>query len=137
MRFADVEVGTQIPSRQETLDQARLIQYAGASGDFNPLHWDPQFAARTSPTGGVIAHGMLSMGLLSAVVTDWLGDAGRVRILSCQFRASCPVNSTVTLGGRVTAIDASAGRATLAIWARLDDGAKVIDQRTSRAVVTL
>jgi acyl dehydratase len=130
-------VGEQLPERSVTLDQASLIQYAGISGDLNPLHWDPQFAGQLSPTGGVIAHGMLSMGLLSAVVTDWLGDAGRVRSLSCQFRASCPVNSTVTLGGQVTAIDASAGRATLAIWARLDDGAKVIDQRTSRAVVTL
>ncbi|HSJ43287.1 MAG TPA: MaoC/PaaZ C-terminal domain-containing protein [Euzebyales bacterium] len=134
--MSDLQPGDQLPQRSVTLDQETLIRYAGVSGDFNPLHWDPAFAATLSPTGGVIAHGMLSMGLLSALLTDWLGDAGRVRSMSCQFRAACPVGATVTLGGDVTSVDDDAGTATLAIWVRLEDGSKVIDQRTSRAVVT-
>lgn len=134
--MSDLQPGEQLPHRSVTLDQETLIRYAGVSGDFNPLHWDPAFAATLSPTGGVIAHGMLSMGLLSALLTDWLGDAGRVRSMSCQFRAACPVGATVTLGGHVTSVDDDAGTATLAIWVRLEDGSKVIDQRTSRAVVT-
>lgn len=132
---AVLQVGDQLPERSVTIDQAALVRYAGVSGDFNPLHWDLEFAKTVSPTGGVIAHGMLSMGLLSALLTDWLGDAGRVRSMSCQFRAACPVGATVTFGGQVTAVDEHDQAATLAIWVRLDDGSKVIDQRTSRAVV--
>ena len=132
----DLQPGDQLPQRTITVDQATLIRYAGVSGDLNPLHWDPAFAATFSPTGGVIAHGMLSMGLLSALLTDWLGDAGRVRSMACQFRAACPVGSRVTIGGEVAAVDDDGDTATLAIWVRLDDGSKVIDQRTSRAVVT-
>jgi acyl dehydratase len=119
------------------IDQADLIRYAGVSEDFNPLHWDADFAKDVSPTGGVIAHGMLSMGLLSAVLTDWLGDAGRVRSMACQFKAPCPVGVTVTLGGEVIEVDEAAGRATLKVWARTDEGAKVIDQRISRAVIDI
>ena len=129
-----MKVGDALPPREVTLDQATLIRYAGASGDFNPLHWDRAFAGTVSPTGGVIAHGMLSMGLLSGVLTDWLGDAGRVRSMACQFRAACPVGATVTVGGDVTAVDDDT--ATIAIWVRLADGSKVIDPRTSRAVVS-
>jgi acyl dehydratase len=131
-----LQPGDQLPQRSVTIDQEALIRYAGVSGDFNPLHWDQAVAATFSPTGGVIAHGMLSMGLLSALLTDWLGDAGRVRSMSCQFRAACPVGATVTLGGDVASVDDDEGTATLAIWVRLEDGSKVIDQRTSRAVVT-
>ena len=134
--MSELRPGAQLPQRSVTIDQEMLLRYAGVSGDFNPLHWDPAFAATFSPTGGVIAHGMLSMGLLSALLTDWLGDAGRVRGMSCQFRAACPVGATVTLGGEVATIDDEEGTATLAIWVHLDDGSKVIDQRTSRAVVT-
>ena len=129
--------GQSLPERSVTLDQARLLRYAGVSEDFNPLHWDPVVAAAVSPTGGVIAHGMLSMGLLSGLLTDWLGDAGRVRSMECQFKAPCPVGATVILGGEVVEVDGPAGRATLKIWARTADGAKVIDQRTSHAVIDL
>ena len=134
--MSGLQPGDPLPQRSVTIDQATLIRYAGVSGDFNPLHWDQPFAATFSPTGGVIAHGTLSMGLLSALLTDWLGDAGRVRSMSCQFRAACPVGAEVTLGGEVASVDDDEGTATLAIWVRLDDGSKVIDQRTSRAVVT-
>jgi acyl dehydratase len=129
--------GQQLPERSVTLDQACLIRYAGVSEDLNPLHWDAAFAQTVSPTGGIIAHGMLSMGLLSALLTDWLGDAGRVRSMSCQFKAPVPVGATVTLGGEVVEIDEAAGSATVKVWARTGEGAKVIDQRVSRAVIAL
>ena len=134
---ARLSQGARLPERSVTVDQAALIRYAGVSEDFNPLHWDAEFAAQVGPSGGVIAHGMLSMGLLSALLTDWLGDAGRVRSMSCQFKAPVPVDATVVLGGEVVAVDNAAGEATLRIWARTTDGAKVVDQRTSRAVVAL
>jgi acyl dehydratase len=135
--YEEVEVGQQIPAQSQTIEQAQLIQYAGASGDFNPLHWSEEFAAGVSPTGGIIAHGMLNMGLVSRVVTAWAGGPDKVKRLSASFRAPCPVGATVHLGGEVTAVDPETRTATLAVWAVLDDGAKVVDRRTSVAVVQL
>lgn len=135
--LSEVAVGDRLPERRETLDQARLLRYAGASGDWNPLHWDPEFAGRVSPTGGVIAHGMLNLGVLSALVTDWAGDAERVRALKATFRGACPVGATVAYGAEVVGVDAESATATLSLWAVLEDGTKVVDRRTSRAVVTL
>ncbi|MPZ73228.1 MAG: hypothetical protein GEU74_08350 [Nitriliruptorales bacterium] len=136
-RFEDTNIGDQIPVQTETLDQARLIVYAGASGDFNPLHWQEDFAAQVSPTGGIIAHGMLNMGIVSRVVTDWAGGPENVLKLSCNFRAPCPVGAAVSFGGEVLALDENEHTATLAVWAELEDGAKVVDRRASRAVVRL
>lgn len=130
-------VGDEVASRTVTVDQAALIAYAGASGDRNPLHWDPAFAAAVSPTGGVIVHGMLSMGVLSALVTDWAGGPERIRSLSATFKAPCPVGATVAFGATVTAVDREAGTVTLALSAVLPDGAKVVDRGRSRAVVAL
>lgn len=133
----EVEVGQALPTRSQTVDQERVLRYAGASGDFNRLHWDPVFAAEVSPTGGVIAHGMLSMGLVSALVTEWAGGPERVLSISASFRAPCPVGATLHAGGEVLEVDAAQGTATLRVWAELDDGAKVVDRRASRAVVRL
>jgi acyl dehydratase len=136
-RLDEVEVGQQIPSQSQTIEQAQLIRYAGASGDFNPLHWQEEFAAQVSPTGGVIAHGMLSMGLLSRVITQWAGGPEKVRRLSASFRAPCPVGATVTIGGEVTEVDGEARTARLSVWVELADGSKVVDRRRSEAVVQL
>ena len=136
-QHSDVTVGDTIPVHTQALEQGNLIAYAAASGDLNPLHWDPAFAANVSPTGGIIAHGMLNMGILSKVVTDWAGGPEQVASLSANFRAPCPVGATVSYGGEVIEIDDDARTATLAVWAELEDGAKVIDRRASRAVVRL
>jgi acyl dehydratase len=136
-RFEDVQVGDQIPTHTQTIDQAQLIVYAGASGDFNPLHWQPEFAAQVSPTGGIIAHGMFNMGLVSRVVTEWAGGPENVLKVSASFRAPCPLGATVTYGAEVLELDESDRTAMLAIWAELEDGAKVVDRRSSRAVVQL
>lgn len=135
--LADVDVGQRLPAEQVTLTQADLVRYAGASGDLNPLHWDPEFAGRVSPTGGVIAHGMLTLGHVSRVVTAWAGGPDLLLRLSARFRAPCPVGATVEIGGEVVSVDADAGTATLAVWAELPDGGRVVDRRTSRAVVAL
>ena len=135
--FDEVRVGDRLPEHRETLTQEQLIVYAGASGDFNPLHWSPEFAADVSPTGGIIAHGMLNMGLVARVVTDWAGGPEHVRSLSAAFRAPCPVGATVTCSAEVLEVDPQARTATLALSVELPDGAKVVDRRSSRAVVAL
>lgn len=132
-----VQLGDQLPERQVTLDQEAILRYAGASGDFNPLHWDADVAAAVSPTGGVIAHGMLNLGLASALVTDWAGGPDRVLALRGAFKAPCPAGATVTVGGEVVEVDRDNRTATVSVWVRTDDGGKVVNARSSRAVVSL
>jgi len=68
-----VEVGTELPPLTATLRRDDLVRYAGASGDFNPIHWSDRMAAALG-LPGVIAHGMLTMASAVRVVTDWLDD---------------------------------------------------------------
>jgi acyl dehydratase len=88
----NVEVGTTIGSVTAALSRTDLVRYAGASGDFNPIHYNDAAAAALG-LPGVIAHGMLTMGTALRVVTDWIGDPNRV--LSYYVRSpspsSCPL----------------------------------------------
>lgn len=136
-KFDDVKVGEQLPSQQVTVDQAQLIQYAGASGDFNPLHWQQEFAEEVSPTGGVIAHGMFSTGHAARVVAEWAGGPEKVLRVGASFRKPWPVGETATFGGEVVELDAAARTATVEIWCELETGGAVIDRRSSQAVVQL
>ncbi|HEX8767965.1 MAG TPA: MaoC/PaaZ C-terminal domain-containing protein [Jatrophihabitans sp.] len=88
VRFADVSVGTALPTQTFPIERATLIRYAGASGDFNPIHWNPQTAIEVG-LPDVIAHGMLTMAMAVRVVTDWLGDPGAV--LDYKLRFTRPV----------------------------------------------
>ncbi|TDW87954.1 acyl dehydratase [Kribbella pratensis] len=68
-----IEVGTELPPLTVTLRREDLVRYAGASGDFNPIHWNDRMAVALG-LPGVIAHGMLTMASAARVVTDWLDD---------------------------------------------------------------
>ncbi len=84
MTVMDVAVGTRIGELTVSLTRARLVRYAGASTDFNPIHWSDRAAAALG-LDGVIAHGMLTMGTALRVVTDWVGDPAAVRRYSARF----------------------------------------------------
>ncbi|HEY0166836.1 MAG TPA: MaoC/PaaZ C-terminal domain-containing protein [Jatrophihabitans sp.] len=88
VRFADVTVGARLPEQTFSIERATLIRYAGASGDFNPIHWNQETAVAVG-LPDVIAHGMLTMATAIRVVTDWLGDPGAV--LDYKVRFSHPV----------------------------------------------
>ena len=88
VRFADLAVGSTLPGQVFPIERATLIRYAGASGDFNPIHWNQQTAVAVG-LPDVIAHGMLTMATAVRVVTDWLGDPGAV--LDYKVRFSKPV----------------------------------------------
>lgn len=132
-----VKAGDHLPEREVLVDLPTVVRYAGASGDLNPLHYDPSVAARVSPTGGLIAHGMLSMGLAAALVTEWAGGPERVRSVSASFKRPCPVGATVVVSGEVVEVDADAGTATVALAVTTSDGDRLLDRRGSRAVVLL
>ncbi len=106
MAYDDVEVGTELPEQQFTLTRDRLVRYAGASGDFNPIHWNPRFA-REVGLPDVIAHGMLTMATAGRVVTDWAGDLGAVVEYGVRFTKPVVVGdagegATLQVSGRVT-----------------------------------
>jgi acyl dehydratase len=86
--FDSVEVGTELPAQDFALTRANLVQYAGASGDFNIIHWNER-VAKSVGLPNVIAHGMLTMATAGRVVTDWVGDPGAV--VSYGVRFSRPV----------------------------------------------
>ena len=82
--WSDVEVGDALPSITARLQRVNLVMYAGASGDFNPIHWNETFAKAVG-LPDVIAHGMLTMATAGRVVTDWVGDPGAVLEYGVRF----------------------------------------------------
>ena len=79
-----IEVGTQIPQRVFWVDRALLKRYADASGDQNPIHQDETFAVNVG-LPNVIAHGMLTMGLVATYISDWAGGAANVKEYGARF----------------------------------------------------
>jgi acyl dehydratase len=76
--------GDQLPAQTFPISRADLVRYAGASGDFNPIHWNERFA-KSVGLPDVIAHGMFTMAAAIRVVTDWVGDPGAVLEYSVRF----------------------------------------------------
>lgn len=126
--IARLAVGDVIGTRTVTFDRAALVRYAGASGDLNPIHWNDK-VAQSAGLPGVIAHGMLTMGTVVGLVSDWAGDPGAV--LDYQTRFTKPVEvpnpgaAAIEVTGTVAVIDTDAGtvRVDLAVTV---DGAKVL-----------
>jgi acyl dehydratase len=137
--FESVAVGDRLPPRSVALTLGDLVNYAGASGDPNPIHWSPTVAALVGlvgPENGVVAHGMLSMGLGAGFVTSWLGDPGAV--LDYGVRFTSPVYVTVDrpgdieYTGKVKSLDPSARTAVIAVTAS-HQGKKIF----GRAIATV
>lgn len=83
--WEDIEVGTEIGPLPKVATTRMLVQWAGASGDFVPLHYDDAFA-RAQGFPGVIVHGALKRQWLVQLVSSWLGDSGTLKKFSCQYR---------------------------------------------------
>jgi acyl dehydratase len=105
LRAADVAVGTGLPEQTHRVTRADLVRYAGASGDLNAIHWSDRVATGVG-LPGVIAHGMLTMGLAARVVTEWAGDP--TALVEYQVRFGRPVvvpdddtGAEVTVRGKV------------------------------------
>lgn len=84
IQYDAVEVGTELPAASFPVTRATLVRYAGASGDFNPIHWNEKFATAVG-LPDVIAHGMFTMAEAVRVVTDWVGDPGAVVEYGVRF----------------------------------------------------
>jgi acyl dehydratase len=136
-RLADVEVGAELPSQSFTITRADLVRYAGASGDFNVIHWNERVATAVG-LPDVIAHGMLTMALAGRVVTDWLEDPAALLEYGVRFTRPVIVpdddaGAEITVSASVSAIDDD-GTARIALTATFD-GATVLGK--AQAVVRL
>lgn len=126
--FEELEVGAIVVERELTLTRDRLVRYAGASGDFNPIHYRDD-VAQSVGLPGVLAHGMLTMGAAATPVVEWLGAAGWVQDYQSRFTRPVPVGPTAGAAVQVTATvgaldsDARTARVDLTV---VFDGAKVL-----------
>lgn len=119
--MAKIEKGTKF-SAQEEVDKYRAIYYAGASGDFNPIHIDPEFGQMVG-LGGVILHGLCALGFVAKTVTDWTGDPGKLKKLKCRFAAPVKIGDMITVSGEVAEV--TGDRATVALTVVNQAGAEV------------
>jgi acyl dehydratase len=98
--LARCDVGDRLPELERRIDLTTLVRYAGASGDYNPIHHDETYA-RAAGLDGVIGHGMLAMGLACQAVTDWVGDSGLLSGMAVRFANPYRVGDTITIAGEV------------------------------------
>ncbi len=133
-----VEKGFELPGLTVTLKREDLVRYAGASGDFNPIHYSDRMATALG-LPGVIAHGMLTMAEAGRVVTDWLGDPTRLIEYGVRFVKPVPVpdddtGAELRISAVVASVNDAEGTAEIDISTEFD-GQKVLGR--ARAVVKL
>jgi acyl dehydratase len=122
--MSEITVGTELPTVTQPSNLTTSVMYAGASGDMNPLHYDQTFAGQVSPTGGIIAHGMFSMGLASRVLTAFAGGPENVLEVQVRFTKPWPLGTTATFGGSVTEV--ADGVATVELWGQNESGEQIL-----------
>lgn len=139
--YEDVKVGAEMPPLAKgPIKQIQLTRYAGASGDFNPIHQDPAFA-KAAGMGDVFAHGMLSMGFVAQSVTDWLG-VGTVQKIGVRFAGLVRLGDVVTCHGKIVAKHhgkedgRGPGVVDLVLWAENQKGEKVITGTATAALLS-
>lgn len=135
--LSSLAVGDVVGTRTAQVDRARLVRYAGASGDHNPIHWNDRFATEVG-LPGVIAHGMWTMGAAAVLVTEWAGDPAAVVDYQVRFTRPIPVPDpgevAVEVQGVVGAVDPEAGTVRIDLTVAVD-GARVLGK--AQAVVRL
>ncbi len=119
--FGSVKAGDQLPEKVIALTRQDLVNYAGVSGDLNPIHWDDDIAKEVG-LDTAIAHGMLTMGLGGSYVTGWIGDHGAVTEYNVRFTAVVPVpndgkGAEIVFNGRIKSVDPETKSVTIAITA--------------------
>lgn len=99
--FEDINIGDELrPLTKDPITRAQIVRYAGASGDFNPLHFDDEVGNR-SGFGGVIAHGMLIMGFAAQAITEWF-PRKYLRNFGVRFVGVSKLGDEITISGSVT-----------------------------------
>jgi acyl dehydratase len=137
VKYADVEPGTELEPKSYPVTRLDLVKYAGASGDFNVIHWNERVATSVG-LPNVIAHGMYTMAEAGRFASDWAGDPGAVVEFGVRFSSPVVVpddgqGATIQISGKVEE-KLDGNRVVLALTARSGD-TKVLTR--ARAVVVL
>jgi acyl dehydratase len=136
VKYDEVEVGTELAEQTYPVERLNLVMYAGASGDFNPIHWNEQ-VAKSVGLPDVIAHGMFTMAQGGRFVTDWVGDPGAVLDYGVRFSGMVVVPNEGGTSIVVTGVveqKLEDNKVVVGITARVD-GQKVLTQ--AKATVRL
>ncbi len=133
--YEDITVDSEISPLVKKPTTRQLVMWAGASGDYNPIHYDKDFA-RSKGLSGVIVHGQLVACFLSQLITDWIGEGGILRKLTCNYRNMNFPGEAITCQGRVSKKYIENGEHYIEchIWAGNTRGEKTV---TGKAIVTL
>jgi acyl dehydratase len=100
LTWDSIQEGDTLPELRKTPGVTQLVKYAAGGGDFNPLHHDYSFP-QAKTLGSIIVHGRFKYAALGELVSNWLGHAGRIRKLSCQYRGMDFPDKEMVLGGTV------------------------------------
>ncbi len=101
--FEDIKIGMEIPTIKKNPTTQQLVKYAGASGDFYQIHYDMDYA-KNNGLPGVILHGALKNAFLGQVITDWIGNSGKLKMLEVQYKGMDLPGTPVYAKGIVTDI---------------------------------
>jgi acyl dehydratase len=107
----------------EKVDRYRAIYYAGASGDYNPIHIDPEFGKLVGLNGAIL-QGLCTLAFAAKTVTDWAGDPGKLKKIKCRFSAPVMMEDTISFHGNVA--DVQKGRAKVNLQVTNQSGAEVL-----------
>lgn len=131
--FSDIAVGDELPARTVTLTRGDLVNYAGVSGDANPIHWHNEVAALAG-LPDVIAHGMLTVGLGAGFVTGWLGDPAALLRYGVRLSNYAVIEAdsagAVEFTGRIKSVDPDTRTAVVVIVAK-SGGRKIFGLATA------
>ena len=135
LHFEDIEVGSEITPLVKQPTTRQLVMWVGASGDYNPIHYDKDFAqGRGLP--GVIVQGQLAGSFLGQLVTDWMGEQGMLRKLTCSYKGMNYPGEAIICKGRVSKKYVEAGEhyVECSLWAENTKGEKTV---TGMAIVVM
>jgi acyl dehydratase len=122
---AEVTPGQRLEQVVQTIERADLVRYAGASGDFNPIHWNDE-SARSVGLPGVIAHGMFSMGIAARMISAFARDPAAIKRLRVRFSSMIQPGQTMTVSGEVAEV--SGGRVRIRFWGEDENGNRVLSK---------
>ena len=133
--YEDVTVGAEIPSLTKRPTTRQLVMWAGASGDFNPIHFDKDFA-QSKGLPGVIVHGQLVGCFLGQLMTDWIGRQSSLKKLNCSYKEMNLPDETIICKGKVIKkiVEDGESQVVCSIWMENTKGEKTV---TGTAIVVL
>ena len=131
--YEDIMEGSELPTLVKQPTTRQLVMWAGASGDYQPVHYDKDLA-QSKGLPGVIVHGQLVASFLGQLITDWIGEAGSLRKLNCNYRGMNFPGEAITCKGKVSKKYIEDGEHYIEsnIWAENFKGEKTV---TGKSVV--